>query len=137
MTDDVYAPRAPQRPWPILQAIALLWVSTFLGIASGYLEAQRSSAPASSTVVLLVTMLGLLMVLTLMLWRGRNWARLAYLALVALSLSALVSSWGVEARPPLEVALEAVSFVADAGSFFLMFTEPGASWFRDAGEQRV
>ncbi|HEV8395209.1 MAG TPA: hypothetical protein VGQ37_13090 [Vicinamibacterales bacterium] len=123
------------RPRQIVQAIALLWVSTSLGIASGYLEAQRDPDPWAATDVMLLAMLGLLGVLTVMLWRGRNWARLTYLILVALSLASLTSSWGVVERPPVAVALEAVSFVADAGSFFLMFTEPGASWFQSTAEQ--
>ena len=63
------------------------------------------------------------------LWRGRNWGRIAYLILVALSLAEFLSSWGVVERPAVEVALEAVSFVADAGSFFLLFTPPGSLWF--------
>jgi predicted membrane channel-forming protein YqfA (hemolysin III family) len=123
------------RPRQIVQAIALLWVSTSLGIASGYLEAQRDPDPWAATAVMLLTMLGVLGVLSVMLWRGRNWARLTYLILVAMSLASLIASWGVAERPPLEVALEAVSFVADAGSFFLMFTQPGASWFESAAEQ--
>jgi len=55
--------------------------------------------------------------------------------LVALSLANLIASWGVVERLPVGVALEAVSFVADAGSFFLMFTQPGATWFQPAAEQ--
>jgi hypothetical protein len=30
-----------------------------------------------------------------------------------------------------------VSFVADAGGFFLVFTQPGSLWFRDAREPQV
>jgi len=47
-----------------------------------------------------------------------------------LSLAEFLASWGTSERPAVEVALEAVSFVADAGSFFLAFTAPGSSWFR-------
>ena len=56
--------------------------------------------------------------------------RLADLAPLALELAA----WGVAERPPFEVALEAVSYVADVGSFFLMFTPPGSSWFAETRE---
>ena len=133
MTDDVYAPRAPQRPRPIIQAIALLWISTALGFAASRSEATTSAELALSAAV----MLAITVSLTIALWRGRNWARMLYLVLVVLSLANFVSLWGLVERPPSEMALEAVSFVADAGSFFLMFTEPGASWFRDPGEQRV
>lgn len=86
-------------------------------------------------VAMVLTMLVLLGVLTVMLWRGRNWARMLYAILVAMSLAAFLSSWGASERPAVEVALEAVSFVADGGSFFLMFTRPGSSWFQDPREQ--
>jgi hypothetical protein len=43
-----------------------------------------------------------------------------------------LSSWGTVERLPLSIALEAVSFVADGGSFFLLFTNPGSLWFRHA-----
>lgn len=120
----------PERPRQIVHAIALLWISTALGVAAGVSEAQRSGElQVAAMVVGVLTTLLLLGVLTVMLWRGRNWARMLYVILVAMSLAAFLSSWGTAERPSIEVALEAVSFVADAGSFFLMFTSPGSTWF--------
>ena len=63
-------------------------------------------------------------------WRGRNWARVLYLVLVVLSLMAFPSSLNDSQRPVVEIGLEAVSFVADAGSLFLLFTTPGSLWFQ-------
>ena len=114
------------RPHQILQALALLWISTTLGFFSSLSENGQSW---ETVLLAALVMLALTVVLSVGLWRGRNWGRIAYLILVVLSLAEFLSSWGMVARPAVEVALEAVSFVADAGSFFLLFTPPGSVWF--------
>jgi cation transport ATPase len=123
-----------ERPRQIIQAIALLWVSTTLGFFSSLSENDESWA---ALIVAVLVMLALAVALSVGLWRGRNWGRMMYLILVALSLAAFLSVWGTSERPRFEVALEAVSFVADAGSFFLLFTRPGSIWFEDTREQRA
>jgi hypothetical protein len=115
------------RPRQIVQAIALLWISSGLGLFAGVSEAGESRA---TLVFVVLVNLAVTVVLSLALWRGRNWGRIVYVILVAMSLADFLSSWGIAERPPVEMALEAVSFVADAGSFFLMFTRPGSLWFR-------
>ena len=121
------------RPRQILQALALLWISTGLGFAAGYSEAVKSW---DSLILTIVLMLAVAVTLSVAVWRGQNWGRLAYVILVLLSFMELVATWDIAERPALERALEAVSFVADAGSFFLMFTMPGAQWFQSQPEQR-
>jgi len=121
------------RPRAILQALGLLWVSTGLGFAAGYSEAVKAWDSLALTVAL---MLAVAVTLTVAVWRGQNWGRFAYVILVVLSFTELVATWDITERPALERALEAVSFVADAGSFFLMFTAPGSSWFESRPEQR-
>ena len=122
------------RPHQIVQAIALLWISTTLGFFSSVSENDESWA---KLIVAALVMLAVTVVLSVGLWRGRNWGRMVYLILVALSFTAFLASWGVAERPAVEVALEAVSFVADAGGFFLLFTQPASLWFRDAREPQV
>jgi hypothetical protein len=118
------------RPHQVVQAIVLLWISGALGTLASLSEAADSW---SERVVVVLVMLGVTALLSVPLWRGRNWGRLLYVILVALSFAELLSWWGTSERPALAVALEAVSFVADAGSFFLLFTPPGSSWFRLEG----
>jgi hypothetical protein len=120
-----------ERPRAILQAIALLWISSGLGFAGSLSEVADSQGALIFSVFV---MAALAAGLSVGIWRGRNWARILYLILVLLSLTNLVSTWGLTERPQFEVALEAVSFVADAGSFFLMFTPPGALWFQSPAE---
>jgi len=115
------------RPHQIIQAIALLWMSATLGFFSSLSENDESWA---KLIIAALLMLAMTVTLSVGLWRGRNWGRMVYLILVALSLAAFLSSWGVSGRTKVEVALEAVSFVADAGCFFLLFTQPGSLWFR-------
>ena len=114
------------RPHQIIQAIALLWMSATLGFFSSLSENDESWA---KLIIAALLMLAMTVTLSVGLWRGRNWGRMVYLILVALSLAAFLSSWGVSGRTKVEVALEAVSFVADAGCFFLLFTQPGSLWF--------
>ena len=125
---------SPLPPRQILQALALLWISTGLGFAAGYPDAVKSWGTLALAVLF---MLGVAITLSVALWRGRNWGRMVYLILVALSFTAFLASWGVTERPAVEVALEAVSFAADAGCFFLLFTQPGSLWFRYAREPQV
>ena len=122
-----------QRPRQIIQAIALLWLSSGLGFAGSVREVTDPAALGVSALL----MLTIAVTLTVSLWRGRNWARTIYLILVLLSLTNFLAAWGTAERPPLAVALEAVSFVADAGSFFLMFTPPGSSWFQYVREPQL
>jgi hypothetical protein len=130
--DPSPAPVLGTRPWQIVQAIALLWVSSALGLCASLSEAGESGP--TLVVVVLVT-LAVTAVLSVPLWRGRNWARVLYVVLVATSFAEFVAAWGVAERPALAVALEAVSFVADGGSFFLLFTPPGSLWFRSTRQQ--
>lgn len=122
---------SPLPPRQILQALALLWISTGLGFAAGYPDAVKSWGTLALAVLF---MLGVAITLSVALWRGRNWGRMAYLILVLLSLAELVATWDISERQAMERALEAVSFVADAGSFFLMFTMPGSQWFQSQPE---
>ena len=135
--DTPPARRVPARPQQIVHAIALLWISGGLGVAASVLEAQRTAESGAAIAFVLLTVLGLMAVMTVGLWRGRNWARVLYAVLVALSLATFLSTWGTVERPGVEVALEAVSFVADAGSFVLLFTQPGSLWFQYAREPRI
>jgi hypothetical protein len=130
----VTPPERTARPKQIAQAICLLWISSALGLSAGVLEARRTAASWDAVAVLVLVMVVLMGVLTVMVWRGRNWARIVYMILVTTSLASFLSAWGIAERPPFEVALEAVSYVADAGSFFLMFTPPGSSWFSATAE---
>ena len=123
-----------ERPRAILHALALLWISSGLGFASSLSEVANSQGALIFSVLVMVALAA---GLSVGIWRGRNWARILYLILVLLSLTNLVSTWGLSERPQFEVALEAVSFVADAGSFFLMFTPPGSSWFQYVREPQM
>ena len=121
------------RPRQILQAIALLWISTALGFLAGFSDAVKTWEALS---LFALTMLAVAVTLSVGMWRGRNWSRMAYVILVLLSFAELLATWDLSDRLATERALEAVSFVADAGSFFLLFTAPGSLWFESPPEQR-
>jgi hypothetical protein len=59
------------RPHQILQALALLWISTTLGFFSSLSENDESW---ETVLLAALVMLALTVVLSVGLWRGRNWA---------------------------------------------------------------
>lgn len=69
-----------------------------------------------------------------MVYRGKNWARLVILFSLVLSALMLYSPSGDSTA--IERALEVLLFVLDAVTVYLLFREPGSLWFkhRDAAQ---
>lgn len=144
VTPGPYAPPKAQvrdrPPEPLLAtmpkemalALVLLWLGLTLAAASLTFEYQRSAAEERSFVFLVG---GLVLViaggLNVCIARRQNWARLVYLLLVIIGFIALPVTFDqLAAMPDYEVALEAVSYILDLAVLALLFTRPGASWFR-------
>jgi hypothetical protein len=66
----------PERPRQIVQAAGLFWLSTTLGIVAACSEAQRSPGSLAALGVVVLLILALTIVMTVAIWRGRNWARI-------------------------------------------------------------
>jgi len=113
-TDNPYSPpnadlgdagpsrRLGIRPHQIAQAIALLWVSTTCGFFASFSQTAQSRV---TLILAALVMLAVTAVLSVGLWRGRNWARMLYVILVAVSFAEFLASWGTVERPAVEVAL--------------------------------
>jgi len=66
-------------------------------------------------------------------WRGRNWARIVFLIFSILSVLTFVQVLGQGVQATLtELVLFVVSTVLDVMVSYLLFTKPGALWFRPA-----
>jgi hypothetical protein len=64
-------------------------------------------------------------------WRGRNWARIIFLMLAALSVVAFVADVGKMLQSSvIEVVLNVVSTGMDVAGAYLLFRKPGSLWFR-------
>jgi hypothetical protein len=121
------------RPRQIQLAVTLLWVSFALTVPAFALAAARTPDAAlhPASLVGTVALLGLSALLILRIGDGRNWARWLYLVLfgVAVAMQWLPMD---ETNPPgyFENAVMAAGWLLDAASLWLVFTRPGADWFR-------
>jgi len=144
--DDRFAPPAAEvadlapgdpRPKPreVRLAVTLLWVSLALSLPILVLGAMRNPAEALHPVSLLVTaaLLGVSVLLIRRIDGGRNWARWVYLVLAVIAV-ALQFAPGEETNGPgyVENALSIIGSLLDVVALWLVFTRPGAGWFRAA-----
>ena len=133
VADQAPAPPPFPRPRQVTFAVGLLWVSFGLGFPLSYLAAARAPDIGFHPVLLLFTfaMLVLAAALNVLVYKGRNWARIIVLLLVLVAgLFLFVPS--EEPTPPgmLEQALNILSFVLELIAIYLLFSWPGALWFR-------
>lgn len=138
---DVEAEReVAERPATVRWASVLLWMSFALGGALAVYELHNGSAadpaeraPAVDAVLAGFTFgaLAFSALLNVMIYQGRNWARIVYLLLATVALVLLF--WPVEegsAPTTVETIAYAVASLLDFMAMALVFTRPGALWFR-------
>jgi hypothetical protein len=113
--------------------VRLLWISFGLGFPAAYLAAARDPDVGFNPFLLAVIVAGLVFsaVLNAFIYRGRNWARIVTLLLVLASGYFLLAA-SDEPTPPgvLEEILNLLSFALDLLATYLLFSQPGATWFR-------
>ncbi len=125
------------RPRQVTIAVALLWVSLALGVPAWHLSASRDPETASHPAFIVFTAIVLVLSVTLnvLIYRGRNWARILLLVLFVIAGALLLVP--VDEPVPagvLENTLNAGTLVLEAVALYLLFTRPGASWFRRPAE---
>jgi hypothetical protein len=148
MTDDKrYAPPAaavadPQplaplmeRPKQVQFAVGLLWLTLALGIPSWLLSATRDPEMGFHWAMVGVTVLlfAVSAYLNLVIYQGKNWARIVFLCLYLLSVVLLLIP--MEEEEALSLAEQAITWfnmAAEAVAMVLVFTRPGSLWFRPA-----
>ena len=121
------------RPKHVRVAVALLWVSFALGVPAWALSAMRDpeNSLGTFTVVFTLLMFAFSALLNVMIYRGKNWARIVTLIFgllgVLFSLVLLVMP-----NPPsaIENAITFLGLVLDFIALYLLFTKPGAMWFK-------
>ena|SRR5438093_13693255 len=145
MSTDPYAPPSarladPPEPQHVLSkppqvrvAVALLWLSFALGFPSIYLQLGRTDSPGERIVLLaiMVPLVALSAFLNLKISAGRNWARIAVLILVGLALLMFLLPDDRDAGAQgVEMALDIVTNALELVAVYLLFSLPGALWFR-------
>ena len=146
MTDDKrYAPPAASvadpEPVPLLAAcpqqvwvaVALLWASFVLGIAAWLLSSLRDPETGFSAFVLVITVLlfAFSALLNVMIYRGRNWARIVVFVFVVLAGLLLLAPTEEASAPSMtEQGINLVSIVLECAAMVLVFAPPGSLWFK-------
>lgn len=121
------------KPAEIIYAVWLLWLSIPLGIPATIYEYQRTIEEAPSP-LLLPYYLGIYLVFVMInvgINRGRNWARILFLALAVFSLLVFVFQFDDIMKSPIFVlAIYLISLVVDGVVTWFLFSHPGRLWFR-------
>ena len=117
-------------------AVWLIWMSIVLNIPTSIYEFGRIQDGGllveSSLVVAFVLVYGLEIALALLIGRGRNWARITFLVLVALSFASVLPGLPVFLTYPVsQLALNTGILAAELAAIYLLFTPPGSRWFRE------
>jgi hypothetical protein len=133
VADPAEAQHQYPQPKQVRVAVILLWASFALGFPAVYLEYQHVTSAAEAVVltIIMVAACAFAALLNVKIARGRNWSRWAFLVMMFLTLlsylapddATRVVSWA-------EGALSVTSSVLDAVALYLLFSWPGALWFR-------
>jgi len=120
-----------ERPRVVVIAVALLWTEVALGLLESLLDWENLTANDSARFGLIVDVLfvGLSVLINIMVWRGRNWARIVGLVLTILGVVGFAPVVGAEfARAPFVTLLVMVELLLDVIALYLVFV-PGRQWF--------
>ncbi len=127
------ATAALERPIEIGRAVNCLWVSLAIGFVKSIIGMQQMSDQASALFVnfILITVVAFYAFITLKIARGRNWARITYLILTVIGLPMSVPTLAMEFMTlPVLGFLSVASICLQLYSLWIIFTDPGKSWFR-------
>jgi hypothetical protein len=124
---------AMSRPSTIGLALGLLWVGLVIGPLKLVLNwaylVSRSGVAFNVLVVGVASAFYCFLV-----WKigeGKNWARIAFLALFVLGVAPYIFILRSEfARSPLLGTMSILQAVIQGSALFLLFTSPGNEWFR-------
>jgi hypothetical protein len=134
VSDRVPVRALAQRPKQVVYAVALLWLSLLLGIPATIYENQQTPPNASGAAAitgLVVLLYAVGAGLNIFAARGHNWARITLLVFSGLALAMYISMiQEYLERPVPYLALDLVTLVMDWIALYLLFTKPGALWFR-------
>lgn len=124
---------AAQKPQAVVTAINLLWASLAVGLVKMLLDFSNLSAvaPAAFTNFVLIFTFALIGILIFKISAERNWARITFLVMFVIGvLPTLPIVLGEFSRSPVVGALSVAQIGLQVYALFLLFTQPGSSWFR-------
>ena len=137
------APRAPgevvlQRPSQVSTATLLLYGSLGLGVInSSVLWPHSRPAFHGFTLFIQAFTFALLAWLTYNIWRGRNWSRVTFVILWIIGFPFSIPIFlKLFAHSTLTGSISLLQNALQLGALYLLFTQPGRSWFRSSPNNR-
>lgn len=127
------AQSAVQKPQTVGTAVNLLWASLAVGLVKMLMDFSNLSAlaPAAFTNFVLIFTFALIGFLIFKISAGKNWARITFLVMFVLGmLPTLPLVFSEFSRSPVVGALSVAQIGLQVYALFLLFTQPGSSWFR-------
>ncbi|MBI1905595.1 MAG: hypothetical protein HYS20_05040 [Rhodocyclales bacterium] len=127
------AQSAAQKPQSVSTAVNLLWASLAVGLVKMLMDFVHLSgmAPAAFTNFVLVFTFALIGFLIFKISAGKNWARITFLVLFIIGvLPTIPIMLGECSRSAVLGALSVAQVGLQAYALFLLFSQPGAGWFR-------
>lgn len=129
------AQSAVQKPESVSTAVKLLWAALALGLVKTLVDITHLSgvAPSVFTNTVLVLVFALNGFFIFKIAAGKNWARITYLVLFIIGvLPSIPIVLGEFSRSAVLGALSVAQVGLQACALFLLFSQPGAGWFRKA-----
>jgi len=124
---------ASQKPQAVITAVHLLWANLAVGLVKMLMDFSYyvAMAPAAFTNFVLIFTFALFSFLIFKISAGRNWARITYLVMSIIGvLPTLPIVLGEFSRSAVVGALSVAQIGLQVYALFLLFTQPGSSWFR-------
>ena len=128
-----------KRPKVIDLAVRLSWISLLLGITYSISVAPSISAKENGTDILLAAIgASVVMVLAIVgISNGRNWSRILSVLLFVFGLRGAASRLNeVVHGSTVLLVLEIIIYLVDSYVLFLIYSKPGASWFRFTNDNK-
>lgn len=135
---EVLPPDPAGRPRQVVVAVWLLWIAFATSVLAPVLAAWREPEEDGYLMLIATNLLALAVavLLNVYIYRGRNWARLIFLLLyvAAVVLTALAALFfpdaGMLGAGVEEIVLNLLTYTLDLAALMLLYTGPGARWFR-------
>ena len=123
----------PKRPRQVVHAVRMLWVSLIMSIPLSMREFQDAAAEGNSGFLFyfIIALYAISVVINLYVYRGSNWARTLLLVFNILYVLSFAGAMNEILRYPTgDLVALAASMALDLAALVLLYTRPGALWFR-------
>jgi hypothetical protein len=120
------------KPKNVAIAVTLLWIAVLGGSASSLVRAAFNQAIPPNFFVIMIASVGFMAFLIVNISAGKNWARITFATIFILGIIPwlAVMVFRFSQIPIQAVVIGVINIVLQSCALYLLFTNPGSSWFR-------